>query len=115
MYHQLYAEIAGDSAKGSRAREREAIHVAINKLTLARSHGARSAQSFDATNYLRRLWTVFMLDLSDDENGLPTALRASLISIGLWVRREADLIDEGKSVNFDALIEVNQIIADGLV
>ena len=114
MYQQLYAEIAGDSSKSARAKEREAIHVAINKLTLAKSQGARSPASFDATDYLRRLWTIFLLDLSDKENGLPAPLRASLISIGMWVRREADLIDEGGSSNFDGLIEINQIIADGL-
>ncbi|MCX7900104.1 MAG: flagellar biosynthesis regulator FlaF, partial [Methylocystis sp.] len=97
MYHQLYSEIAGDSAVSARARERDAIQVAINKLSRAKGHGARTPQSFEATNYLRRLWTIFMLDLNTEENGLPAALRASLISIGLWVLREADLIDEGAS------------------
>lgn len=114
MYQQRYAEIAGESSKSARAREREALEVAIRKLSVARTRGARSPESFEATNYLRRLWTVFLLDLSNEENGLPENLRASLISIGIWIRREADLIDSGGSTNFDGLIEVNQLIADGL-
>ncbi len=114
MYQQLYAEIAGDSSKSARAKERDAIHFAIKKLTAAKANGASSPESFDATDYLRRLWTIFLLDLSDEENGLPANLRASLISIGIWVRREADLIDKGASANFDGLIEINQIIANGL-
>jgi len=115
MYQQRYAEIAGESGKNARAKEKDALEKAINKLAVAKTRGALSPESFEATNYLRRLWAIFIEDLSNDENGLPESLRASLISIGLWVRREADLIDTGASTNFDGLIEVNQLIADGLV
>jgi len=114
MYQQRYAEIAGDSAKTARERERKALETAIAKLVLAKTHGARSPEAFEATAFVRRLWMIFLTDLSGDENGLPPALRASLISIGLWIRREADLIDEGRSSNFDGLIDINQLIADGL-
>jgi len=115
MYQQRYAEIAGESGKSARAKEREALGLAIKKLSIAKARGALTPESFEATDYLRRLWTIFIEDLSNGENGLPESLRASLISIGLWIRREADLIDRGASTNFDGLIEVNQLIADGLV
>lgn len=114
MFQQRYAEIAEDSSRNARANERAALDVAIRKLVVAKACGAQTPESFDATAYLRRLWTIFLLDLSDRENGLPESLRASLVSIGLWVRREADLIDSGDSANFDGLIDVNQLIADGL-
>ncbi|WP_457798529.1 flagellar biosynthesis regulator FlaF [Methylocystis sp. S23] len=114
MYQQRYAEIAGDSAKSAREREREALQAAIAKLALAKARGALSPEAFEATAFVRRLWTIFLADLSAEENGLPADLRAALISIGLWMRRETDLIDEGKSSNFDGLIDLNQIIADGL-
>lgn len=115
MYQQRYAEIASESGKNARAKEREALEIAIKKLAVAKTRGPLTPEAFEATNYLRRLWAIFMEDLSNDENGLPESLRASLISIGLWIRREADLIDTGGSANFDGLIEVNQLIADGLV
>lgn len=115
MYQQCYAEIAGESPKSARANERKALEVAIEKLSIARERGPMTPECFEATDFLRRLWTVFMLDLGSEGNGLPESLRASLISIGIWVRREADLIDTGGSQNFDSLIEVNQLIADGLV
>jgi flagellar protein FlaF len=114
MYQQRYAEIADDSAGTARDRERRALEIAIEKLKIAKSRGAQSPESFEATNYLRRLWTIFLIDLSNEENGLPEALRASLISIGIWVRRESDLIDGGASTNYDGLIEINRLIADGL-
>ncbi len=114
MYHQRYAQIAEESAQSSRARENQALEKAISKLFAAKSKGPLSPEAFEATDFVRRLWSVFISDLSSDDNRLPEELRASLISIGMWVRREADLIDRGQSANFDGLIDINQLIADGL-
>ena len=115
MYRQLYVEAAAESPKSARERERVVLEAAIKKLAIAKIRGARSPESFEATDYLRQIWTVFIADLSNSENALPESLRAALISIGLWIRREVELIDRGESKNFDGLIEINQIIIDGLV
>jgi flagellar protein FlaF len=37
-----------------------------------------------------------------------------LISIGLWLLREAEEVRQGRSDNFEGLIEVSQIIRDGI-
>jgi flagellar protein FlaF len=114
MYQQRYAEMASDSPQVARMREKEALEKAISRLAAARSKGALSPEAFEATDFVRRLWSIFIADLSNEDNGLPAELRASLISIGMWVRREADRIDRGQSSNFDGLIEINKLIADGL-
>ena len=41
-------------------------------------------------------------------------LRANLISIGLWLLRETEDIRQGRTNNFEGLIEVSQIIRDGI-
>lgn len=115
MYRRLYAEAAAQSPKLARERERAVLDAAIKKLAIAKIRGARSPESFEATDYIRQLWLVLIADLSNAENALPEPLRASLISIGLWIRREVDLIDRGDSANFDGLIEINQIVMDGLI
>jgi len=115
MYRRHYAEISEDASHNARRRERTILESAVEKLRDAKKRGARSPEAFEATAYVRQLWTVFISDLSNDDNALPVPLRASLISIGLWVRREVDRIDAGQSENFDGLIEINQMIADGLV
>lgn len=115
MYHQSYARIASESPQNARARERDALEEAVSRLEIAKSTGPLTPEAFEATDFVRRLWSIFINDLSNDENGLPAELRASLISIGLWVRKEADLIDRGDSDNFDGLIDINRLIADGLV
>lgn len=115
MYQQRYAAIASESAKSARAAERRALETAIEKLRSAKAVGALTPASFEATDFLRRLWSALHADLSGPDNALPEDLRASLISIGIWIRREADLIDRGESTNFEGLIDINQIIADGLL
>jgi flagellar biosynthesis activator protein FlaF len=115
MYRRHYAEMSEEASHNARRRERTILESAVTKLREAKLCGARTPESFEATAYVRQLWTVFISDLSSDENALPIALRASLISIGIWVRREVDRIDSGQSENFDGLIEINQMIADGLV
>lgn len=114
MYHQFYAQVVEESPGAARARERVLLERAIRLLAIAKIKGARSPESFEATSNLRQLWTIFIEDLSSDGNALPEALRASLISIGIWVLKEIDSIDAGASDNFDGVIEINQMIADGL-
>ena len=63
---------------------------------------------------MNRVWTSFIEDLGSPENELPMELRANLISIGLWLLREAEEVRQGRSENFEGLIEVSQIIRDGI-
>jgi flagellar protein FlaF len=114
MYQFSYAEIVEDTAQDCRARERRAFDRAISLLKIAKENGVRSREAVEALLFLRRLWSALMSDLSSPENGLPQALRASLISIGLWVMKEADQIRLEQSDNFDGLIEINTILRDGL-
>jgi flagellar biosynthesis activator protein FlaF len=114
MYQFSYAEVAEDSSQECRARERQAFDRAIGLLKLARDRGAQSRESVEALLFVRRLWTALIDDLSNSENALPEALRANLISIGMWIMKEADLIRLSRSANFDGLIEMNSILRDGL-
>jgi flagellar protein FlaF len=114
MYRHIYAQTVEDSPAVARTREKAILERAIRQLAIAKVKGARSPESYEATHNLRRIWSVFVEDLSNEGNALPDALRASLISIGLWILREVEAIDSGRSDNFDGLIEINQMIADGL-
>lgn len=61
----------------------------------------------------QRLWLNLVSDLSEPENTLPAPLKASLISIGLWVERQSQLVLRGDA-GPAAMIEVNRNIIDGL-
>lgn len=114
MYQFSYAEIVEDTFADTRAREREAVEQAVQLLRRAQAAGAASRETVEALHYVRQLWAILIEDLASSENDLPQKLRADLISIGLWVMREAEAIRLGQTEDFAAIIEINQTIAEGL-
>jgi len=115
MYRFSYAEVLEDTPQTARQRERIALEHSIELLQAAEQKGASSREAVDAIYYLRRLWAVFIEDLAKPENELPKGLRADLISVGLWLMREAEEIRQGRSTNFKGLIDVSRLVAEGLV
>ena len=114
MYQFSYAEILQDDPQEARLRERGAFEHAIELLKKAEEKDPQSRESIEALFFLRRLWTALIEDLASPENGLPESLRADLISVGLWIMKEADLIRGEKSRNFSGISEICAIIRDGL-
>lgn len=115
MYQFTYAEIVEDSPQEMRARERDALGRCIDMLNLAEKEGQGTRAALDALTFLRRLWSIFIEDLSSDGNDLPRELRAQLISIGIWILKEIERLRSGQKSSFADLIEINAIIRDGLV
>jgi flagellar protein FlaF len=114
MYQFSYAEVLDETPKGARERERQAIDRSIELLREAEKHGVQSREAIEAILFVRRLWGYLIEDLARPENDLPQKLRADLISIGLWIMREAEQIRLEASSNFKGLIEVSTAIRDGL-
>jgi flagellar protein FlaF len=114
MYQFSYAEVLDETPKGARERERQAIDRSIELLEQAETSGVRSREAVEAILFVRRLWGYFIEDLAKSENDLPQKLRADLISVGLWIMREAEQIRLEKSSNFKGLIDVSSAIRDGL-
>ena len=114
MYQFSYAETVEDSLQDSRGRERDALSRAIELLELASRKGVTSQEATDSLVYLRKLWMILIEDLANPENDLPQGLKSELISIGLWMTRETDMISTGRSQNFAGLIEICGIVRDGL-
>jgi len=115
MYQFTYAEVVEDSPNEMRARERDALDRAVDLLRRADEAGVDTPEANDALVYARRLWTIFLDDLASSGNELPEALRAQLISIGIWVMKEIERLRSGASNSFSDLLEINAIIRDGLV
>ncbi|MGA0600767.1 flagellar biosynthesis regulator FlaF [Caulobacter sp. KR2-114] len=67
----------------------------------------------EALDWNRRLWSALATDCSDEHNALDPSLRAQIISLSLWVNRHSSLVMR-KQETFDALIDVNRMIMQGL-
>jgi len=84
-------------------------------LKSAREKGLGSREGIEALYYLRRLWSIVLDDVQAPGNELPEELRAGIISIGLWMMREMDQLGGGKNTDLMPIIEINEIIRDGLI
>jgi flagellar protein FlaF len=114
MYQFSYADIQTDSVADAKERERQLLTSSIDMLSAAAAVGHGSMVAVEALHFTNRVWTTFVEDLGSRDNALPKELRANLISIGLWLLREAEDIRQGRTNNFEGLIEVSQIIRDGI-
>jgi flagellar biosynthesis activator protein FlaF len=114
VYQIRYADIQSDSLADARERERIVLDRSIALLTKAEEEGGASFAAVEALHYTVRVWTALLEDLSRDDNLLPEEQKASLISIGIWMLREADAIRNDASMSFDAMIDISRIIRGGL-
>ncbi|KZL17761.1 flagellar biosynthesis regulatory protein FlaF [Pseudovibrio axinellae] len=114
MYQMSYAETIEDSSEDRRGQERELFSLVIAQLQAAKELGNRSGEAAQALTSVHRLWTILIDDLGSPDNSLPASLRADLISIGIWCVKQADLIRTGNSEDFQGLIEINELVREGL-
>ena len=88
------------------------------QVTLALMEAAKKDPSdikgrIDALDWNRRIWTVLSDDCHSPQNGLPLHLRASIISLGIWVGKHTSAVIR-RQEEIEPLIEVNRIIMQGL-
>ena len=114
MTFEAYEAVVEDSGLEARGRERQALSLGIDRLERIQKGRFSFEDLVESLLYVRRLWTIFIEDLSHPENGLPDKLRAEIISIGLWVVKEADRLREERSNDVMQLIEINRLIRDAL-
>lgn len=82
----------------------------IDAASLDPSEVARRA---DALDWNRRLWSTLGADCSDPKNQLPAPLRASIISLSIWVNKHTSLVIR-RQEEIEPLIEINRMIMQGL-
>jgi len=114
MTWDAYDTVVDDSGHEARSRERQALSVGIDRLERLRKDAFSNEDLIESLLYIRRLWTLLIEDLAHPENGFPEKLRADIISIGLWVVKEADRLREERSNDVTGLIDINSLIRDAL-
>lgn len=109
-----YETIIEDSGREARSREQRALDHGVDLLRRLQGGDLQPAEEAEALLYIRRLWAFFVQDLGSPRNGLPEKLRAELISIGLWIIKEADRIRQDGATDVDELVAINIVIRDAL-
>jgi len=114
MYQARYDDIMSDGADSARQTERSLFDQSITMLEEAREEGGYSFRGIEAVQFTSRLWMLVLEDLGSPANGLPPELRASLISIGIFILKELEAIRQERSSDYDSIIEITRTIRDGL-
>jgi flagellar biosynthesis activator protein FlaF len=96
-------------------RETEArlLREVSRRLEEARVSGDMAALA-DAVTRVRRLWTMFAVDLVQEGNALPDELKAGLLSIAGAVDRSCSEALAGETAAVATILESNRNIAAGL-
>jgi flagellar protein FlaF len=75
--------------------------------------GQPMPQRMEALDWNRRVWLTLQGDLAGARNQLPAQLKASLISLAIWVNKHTRKVMAGKA-SIDPLIDVNRNVMEGL-
>ena len=67
----------------------------------------------DALDWNRRLWATLGADCADSKNQLPPQLRASFISLSIWVSKHTSLVIKNQE-EIEPLIDINRMVMQGL-
>lgn len=114
MYKIDYVEIMSGEAASARQNERFAFEHVIGLLRKAEASGPGSLDVVNAIYAVTQLWTMLLDDLTRPDNGLEESLRGSLISIGIFILKEAERVRQDESGDIAALIDINKLICEGL-
>lgn len=97
---------------------RETEYRLFAQVTLALMEAAKIDPSdvrgrINALDWNRRVWSILSSDCSDPGNRLPAQLRASIISLSIWVSKHTSAVIR-REEEIEPLIDVNRLIMQGL-
>ena len=113
MSLQAYHQAATRAESPRQTEYRLFAQVTLALMEAAKADPGDVAARVDALDWNRRVWTVFGDDCANPANGLPAPLRASIISLAIWVGRHTSAVIRRRE-DIEPLIEVNRLIMQGL-
>jgi flagellar protein FlaF len=97
---------------------RETEYRLFAQVTLALMDAAKCEPTdirgrIDALDWNRRVWSTLGTACADPDNKLPQELRASIISLSIWVGKHTSGVIR-REEEIEALIDVNRMVMQGL-
>lgn len=106
-------QAARSRAETPRAAEHRLLSQITGEMMDAEAAGLKGVPLVPTLHRNREMWSVFMTDCGAPGNGLPAELRASIISLGLWVQRFTSDVIAGREP-IGELIALNRTMMEGL-
>ena len=113
MSLQAYQKAATWAESPRQMEYRLFAQVTLALMEAAKSDAADIQARIDVLDWNRRVWSALSEDCSSPGNALPAPLRASIISLAIWVGRHTSAVIR-RQEEIEPLIEVNRMIMQGL-
>ena len=113
MSLQAYQKAATWAESPRQMEYRLFAQVTLALMEAAKTDPADIPARIDVLDWNRRVWTALSDDCSTPGNALPASLRASIISLSIWVTRHTSAVIR-RQEQIEPLIEINRMIMQGL-
>jgi flagellar protein FlaF len=113
MSLQAYQKAATWAESPRQMEYRLFAQVTLALMEAAKADPSDIAARVDALDWNRRVWTALSDDCATPGNGLPAPLRASIISLSIWVGRHTSAVIR-RQEQIEPLIDINRMIMQGL-
>lgn len=100
-------------SEAPRDTEHRLMGQITGEMIVARDAQKQGAELAEPLHRNREMWNIFSADCTSPGNELPHELRASIISLALWVNRFSSEVIAGRE-SIQDLIEVNRSVMEGL-
>ena len=110
--YAAYAKVK-PTKEGYRDLEYKVLGTVTGALIKANKQGTELSDKFNAVLWNEKVWNAFRCDLSSPDNQLPDELKASLISLAIWVSKETNRVMDHLA-DLDGLISINRQVMAGL-
>nr|WP_321456387.1 flagellar biosynthesis regulator FlaF [uncultured Cohaesibacter sp.] len=118
MYNHSAARAYQDaSSQAGSPREREAALLikAAAKLQRTKSPDSTPEQLEEALTFNRKIWTLFVGELMNENHEMPKDLRQNLVNLGIFTfNHTIQIMSDPSKATVDSLININKNIAEGL-
>lgn len=114
MYSQAYQDVIEDDQQTARHSERVVIENTIELMEHSEAKSTDRVLRVKALHLTFQVWSYLIDDLSSPENAMPTELKASLISVGIFVLKHLDKMRSDQQLTFQPIIEISETIKKGL-
>jgi flagellar protein FlaF len=113
MSLQAYQKAATWAESPRQMEYRLFAQVTLALMEAAKADPTDIPARIDVLDWNRRVWSALSEDCSSPGNALPASLRASIISLSIWVTRHTSAVIR-RQEQIEPLIEINRMIMQGL-
>lgn len=114
MLLKEYEDIEAEDQGSARSSESALLAQAIALMDRSDLEPNNAVQRVQTIHFVRQVWNFFITDLGSSENAMPTELRASLVSIGIFIIKHLDRMREERTLKFEPVIDISRTIQKGL-